>query len=428
MNILSFKGIADPYTNKNGFKVTPIAQNPSQTQIDEAIEATQTKPIGQGMNGRAYFLGEDLVVKHYLKDESVSYNPDRELRALDKMFDKGVNNKQIQEGKYAFTSPDGEAYLVSSRIEGKSISKNNKITEKNISSIVKALEGLDKPILKDELKEDNFPFETFMHYDLTMGNINVSENAGGIIDFEWSNTRDLEEYFEQDKNFGCIMGTDCNLSDIVPVISNIRGFEFNSLCEQLQTQDPSEAKELFSTYLKEKSKYEYSMAEQYGKYASKNEVSKTIAEKYKNHAYLLKGASVTDEFKDIKESEAIKIQLANFINRQSPMQTFIARKINPKQIMEYSRFAQKFFEEKFEISKEYSDKKRMDYYKDCIKLVQNLSGVEGWLNWQLTSVEEKTANGGWSKEDIEHLKKEYALIQSKLTDKYETTLEEIVCD
>lgn len=115
--------------------MTPIAQNPSQEEIDKAVEATHTKPIGKGLNGRAYFLGEDLVVKKYMpEEESICYGPQRELKALDKMYDNGIKNSLIQEGKYGFKSPDGEVFLVSSRIDGKGISEENKITTKNIST------------------------------------------------------------------------------------------------------------------------------------------------------------------------------------------------------------------------------------------------------------------------------------------------------
>lgn len=208
----------------------------------------------------------------------------------------------------------------------------------------------------------------------------------------------------------------------------MRGFEFNSLCEQLQTQYTGDAIKLFDKYLECKSKYELNIAKKYEKYAQENDACKEIAQKYKNHAFLLKKASEPcTYYSDIKKAEAIKIQMANFINRQSPLQKVIARKINIDQIIEYSKYAQSYFKECLAEAKEKNDEKRIDYYKDCLKISHSFSGVEGWLEWQLKPTEEKEAMG-LNKEALKKEEENYYVLQSKLTDEYEKTLDRIVCN
>ena len=245
---VSFKGILPPYINAKGYQVTPIAKDPSQDDINTAIQATKINDAHSGCNGRAYFYGQDLVVKKYKKPEEVfNYNPYREINALDSMFDLNILAHNIQRGEFAFTTPENETFLVSTKVEGANPNPiTNKLNIKNLNQIVNALGVLDKPIRYNEgdSTDAKFPYYVPMHYDLSMGNYNVSEDKAGVFDFEYLQYQDLNKPYTQ-MNYHFMPDTLSDLSDISGIVLNLRNFEYTALLPYLKQVDTGEAHNLF---------------------------------------------------------------------------------------------------------------------------------------------------------------------------------------
>ena len=390
---VSFCGIAKPYKNVQGYYITPIAKNPQQIDIDRAIQATKTKTPHSGLNGRAYFYGEDLVVKKYMnKDEACNYGPEREIQALDLMYEKGLTHRRMQRGEFAFTTPDNETYLVSTKVAGsKADPQNNKFNSQNLSKLVKTIGKLDKPIKYNpedaEIIQKKyiglptlFPYQVAMHYDLTTGNYNISENDAGLFDFEYLTLEDLNPTYIF-MNHGRTSETLSDLSDISGITSNLRTFEYRGLLHYLEKAETHEAQKVFRDYLHAKSQYHFNRAKFYLSEMQEEKHSnpelfkelETLFNKEIAHAYCL--ALPT---KEIIKAEAMKIQLASFIYKQSPFARSSKDKINPEQIREYVQLADKFFTEQAKRTTEYEK----TYFQDCKEIMGSWNNLTNWMNWQ----------------------------------------------
>lgn len=390
---VSFCGVAKPYKNAQGYYIRPIAKNPQQIDIDRAIQATKTQSPHSGLNGRAYFYGEDLVVKKYMnQDEACNYGPEREIEALDLMYEKGLTHRRMQRGEFAFITPNNETYLVSTKVAGsKADPKDNKFNSKNLSKLVKTIGKLDTPIKYNPEDAEKiqkryiglptvFPYQVAMHYDLTTGNYNISENDAGLFDFEYLTLEDLNPTFLF-MNHGRTSETLCDLSDIPGITSNLRSFEYRGLLHYLEKAETPEAQEVFIDYLHAKSQYHFSRAKFYLEEMQKEKIKnprvfnelEILFNKEIAHAYCL--ALPT---KEIVKAEAMKIQLASFIYKQSPFARSSRDKINPKQIREYVQQADEFFTEQ---SKRAIGYKRM-YFQDCKELMRSWNNLPNWMDWQ----------------------------------------------
>lgn len=396
INKISFTGIKPPYTNKKGYHITPISKDPTPFEIQRAIHATKTQEAHSGLNGKAYFYGQDLVVKKYLnKDEALNFNPSREIVVLDKMFDKGVTPKNVQQGKFAFTTPQNETYLVSTRIKGEELNpKTNKFNEQNLRTLVATIGTLDMPKLdhetfsKAQRMEERviFPYEVPLHYDLSTGNFNINKDGAGIFDLEYLTFVNLNALYYGMNCTNNFKDTLCDISDIPGVLNNLRNFEYRSLLDYIGQISPEERRETFETYLKIKSDYHKKRGEffrnEVWEYAQKDdEQSQTIARTLRDlevkeyiHADCLK--NLTPE---IIKAEAIKIQIAKFVYTQSPFSRSLDEKIYPPQIKKYVREANKFFEECLLNAKTTQEKV---YFKDCLTLAKGWQNVIGWMDWQ----------------------------------------------
>ncbi len=158
---VSFKGCEKPYY-MGGTKIIPIAKNPSAQEIKEAKEsAIPPQLIGAGLNGAAFTMGQDLVVKKYTNEEAAQ----REIQKLDELYDKHLTIPNIQSGEYAFINDEG-TYLVSKMIRGTTPDcVTNPFNKENLSSLANILYEMDKPVKTSE-SNGNFPYAVMMHYDL----------------------------------------------------------------------------------------------------------------------------------------------------------------------------------------------------------------------------------------------------------------------
>lgn len=434
---VSFKGIVPPYTNAQGYYITPISKNPQKSDIEAAIQATKTDDSHSGLNGKAYFYGEDLVVKKYKKPEEVKfYNPYREIRALDSMYDKGILSPNIQRGEFAFTTPNDETYLVSTKVSGSNANPiHNKFNRDNIRELLKALYSLDLPHKYQTDSDVKFPYVVPMHYDISMGNYNITNENAGIFDFEYLQYEDLNKPFTQ-MNYQYMPDTLPDLSDISGIVSNLRNFEYRGLLPYLMKLDSNEALQIFKDYLSAKSQYHLQRARMFSEEGISlenenpslaKELFSLSTKEYTHHFCL---SNLTP---NIIKAEAMKIQIASFIYLQSPFSRSIEDKINPLEIREYILKANNFFDK--QIINSTGDKKM--YYQDCKDLMKSWNNLFGWMDYQ--EIEPKlenymTYNREFSEHDNVGLEKihdryknhleMYKLYQSKVTKDHIATLDE----
>lgn len=436
INSISFKGIEKPYKTKFGFQIIPISKNPTSGDIKEAIIATKNNKAHSGLNGRAYFYGQDLVVKKYKsKKEALNYDPQREIKALDMLYEKGISSSQIQRGEFAFTTPFNQTYLVSTKIRGSAPNSiENKFNNENLTSLVGAIAELDRPVRNSK---GLFPYSTLIHYDLSYGNLNVTQNEGGIFDFEYMGSVDLSPLYEQMKMGRC-NSTLCEISDIPGVVSNLRNFEYRTLMSYLKNLSKEEARQLFIDYLKIKADYHFKRAKFYSSESyelenleyfgldypgeTKDELDKMM-KKELVHSKTLRTIEKGYYSEEIIKAEAIKMQLAGFVYFQSQF-AGANHKINPRQIEQYVREANRFFNEMYEKTK---NLELGIYFKDCLDIMEAINGVIGWMDYQYQDPKTREDFNKLSKETQEWQIKNHEKFLSKLTKDYALTLDEVVC-
>lgn len=363
-----FGGIKSPYMDETGNYIIPIKTCPSADDINAAIKATtkidKTKKDMEGCNGKAFFFGEDLIVKTYKagnkKDSSI---PEREIKMLDKMYDLGIHFPNSQDGCYAFITPSEEYYLVSTKVEGENPNPSAmNLTKENLFSLINIICDMDKGQYEPSQKT----FYRFMNYDFNGKNIKVTPKKAGVYDFEYSQIENIANKI-QERIYGGINGVNCHQSDTSFLSSSLRSFELWTLHNYL-LKSPN-ADKTFNDYLSVKRKYHYEMSLYYREIAQDcyfSEILENIARKEKAHASLLRTDENGKISKDIKKAEAIKIQMASFLHQRTP---FCATGIvNPEQLKQYVTDSIDFFSKQLNIAKENNDKNRIIYYEDCMEL------------------------------------------------------------
>lgn len=176
----------------------------------------------EGCNGRAYNLGEDLVVKIYKRNEQDSSRvANRETSMLDILFNMGLKFPNSQVGCYAFQTPEGENYLVSTRVAGESPNPNAvNFNKENLSSLVDTIYNMDT--CASSFSEG--AGLRFMNYDFNGKNIKITPDKAGVFDFEYSNIEKIDDMINQKIIQDCV-GINCHQSDTSPLPSNLRSFE-----------------------------------------------------------------------------------------------------------------------------------------------------------------------------------------------------------
>ena len=82
-------------------------------------------------------------------------------------IETGKESDNIQRGIAEFEFPNGESYLISTRIKGKSLNfYENPLTKKNLKSVIETITFLDKGSSKGRL----------LPWDLSGSNINFTPN------------------------------------------------------------------------------------------------------------------------------------------------------------------------------------------------------------------------------------------------------------
>lgn len=121
-----------------------------------------------------------LGYKKAKPDAMVNKSLMNEAEKLDILFNLeqeiGVKLDNIQAGIAGFELPCGESYLVATLIKGKRANaQQNPFNEKNLESLIDILTILDKGSDKTG---------RLMMYDLNLDNINITNEAAGVFDFE----------------------------------------------------------------------------------------------------------------------------------------------------------------------------------------------------------------------------------------------------
>lgn len=374
-----FTGVAPKYSYK-GFEIRPINTDPKENfrQVTDAIQATQNSTqLGKGLNGATYpfqWEGRDLVVKKYFP-HGKSCNPgayEREFETLDTLYRKRVKSKGIQQGEFAFRTPEGDEYLVTSRVKGQKPDYiKNKFNRENLKDLLLLLAKLDMPRSNRRYEDDEYPYECLMHYDLASGNIVIDEDSAGIIDFEYLKPENLNRHYERGKED--FPDANCNFSDIACLPSNLRGFEYRTLVPYLMKLDKEEASKLFDDYLEAKKMYH----EFYINYCpmESTEAEKEIFRRKLAHYSVLENPN-----DDVKKAEAIKMQIARFMYIQSPYKKHGKHKINVKEIHEYFDNALFFFMEK--ANDPQNNEYEQIYYEDGLELIKKWRSLHGWMEEQ----------------------------------------------
>lgn len=132
-------------------------------------------------------------------------------------------------------------------------------------------------------------------------------------------------------------------------------------------------KELLSKFLIKKSKYHNEMQNYYSEKSKTSQYKKelcSIAKSEEVHSKLLQNPS-----EDIIKSEAIKIQMANFIFVSGQHCKNHNLKFNLEQITNYYNEGLNYFEKEFEKAKNAKDNNRKIYYRNCINLFKGWNRV-----------------------------------------------------
>lgn len=398
----TFCGIKKPYTNKNGIKITPISVDPTEKDIKDAIQSTKTstKPM-EGLNGHAFQMGQDLIVKRYKGEKAINNDPSREINLLDNLYDSNLTFINSQVGSYAFEMPDGQTYLVSTKVQGKNPNALNGsvFTKENLQSLSEIILQMDKGSNIPNSSREGFSDKCrFMNYDFNGGNIKITPEQAGLFDFEYDKFENIDETLFNAINYE-IHGYNCNQSDTSALPSCIRSFEYWTLCDYLK--DADNAKELFNDYLEIKGNYHAQMSDFYNEFSKEsafpNEVM-NISEKEAVHARLLQKDSDGKIPSDILTAETKKIQMANFLHEQGIFNT--TGIINPKQLADYTDETISYLTDCLHSAEKNNDSDRITYFKDCLELVSQWSNVNKDLKRRI----DENDPSALKKITIEHIK------------------------
>lgn len=405
----AFTGVKPPYV-KNGRNITPIAINPTETDIQKALKAEKTAKAAddfmEGYNGYAFWFGEDLVVKKYKGKDAFSDDPSREIRMLDTLFNNDLMFPNSQLGMYAFTNGDS-TYLVSTKVDGEEPnSVLSPFTKENLASLVEIILKMDKGApVKGSPKNGCADRVRFMNYDFNGANIKLTENKAGLFDFEYSVLENIDDMIEKTivrKD----TGANCHQSDTSALPSSLRSFEFYTFCPYLNGAK-GDVSGLFNDYLAIKGRYHremYKFFRDFSKESKFKDIVNEISISELAHANLLRKNADGKVPRDIVIAEASKIQMSHFMHEQSQFSD--TGRVNPKQLQEYTDETINFFKICYKRAVDSGDINREVYYRDCLELFESWQRVNSTLKEKI------------DKKDPE--------IMRKLTDEYAPTLDEKV--
>lgn len=386
---ISFWGIKTPY-RRNGITVYPIERDITQDEINRVRECiTADRLIGQGLNGKVYRLNDNYVVKVPVPNRIVKDSILNETKKLDMLYDfskeRKVDLQNSQRGIVSFFTDRGEEYLISTLVKGSQCNKNNnKLNKYNIDSVMKILTEMDIGSEK---------YGRIMSYDYNGGNVNFTKKGAGILDFEYMRGIPLE-FDISDRILNGRRSISPHLSDTSALTSNVRTFEFGNLYNYLMALTPRKAEKLFKLYLDRKSLYHTQMSDFYALKSKQGnnykDVYRELATREKNHSNLLNKKNITA---DIIKSEAIKIQMAEFMYRVCGSK--LRGNYNPNQVFDYYEDAVKYFKDQFRKNRKACNYDLASYYYDCMKTMRTWKDIKnivfyGFDKSRFLNTEEKT--------------------------------------
>lgn len=360
---IAFLGIVPPYKTKKA-DIYPLEKDISAKEINRIVRdiPDNAKYLGSGVNGTAYSIGQDLVVKKSRSDALVNSDLMNEAAKLDILYDfyneGGKNMENTQRGIAAFRLKNGTSYLISTIVDGKEANYyTNPLNKNNLTSLMKILTELDKGSKKHG---------RLMVNDLNPGNIMITQDKAGLLDFEHLRGDKVDESIENvifKQNYSCAPHT----SDTSNLNSNVRSFEFAALHYYLMHMpERAEAKQFFNDYLNIKACYHNEMCSHH---LNQSETSK--------YPYVLKNIALSDKVNsillaenpvsnDIAMSEAKKIQMAQFKYVSSKWCNSPEMKFNPDQILKFYFDTVKYLKENLKKAEKSNDNLRIIYYRDCL--------------------------------------------------------------
>lgn len=387
---ISFQGVIPPYKTAKA-KIYPIARDISPLEINNICNTISKKMncIGEGVNGQAFYYGQDLVIKKSKPDALCPHNIMNEAEKLDILYEfldergKGFSLGNTQNGIVAFQLNNGEAYLISSLVKGKKADFcTNPLNTKNLTSLVSIITELDKGSEK---------YGRLMVYDLNIDNIHFTKDKAGILDFEHLKGENLDKSIKNviiDKNYGTAIHT----SDTSFLDSNLRSFEFSALYDYLTNSPVQISRKLFKEYLNIKSFYHNNMAKHLKQQAKKSlypEIVEDIATAELAHSHLLSSKNLSI---DIIKSEAMKIQMARFMFISSKHCNSPNIRFNPLQIKQYRQNGLEYFNEKLLDALNSKDFDKITYYKDCIKIFSKWAKADDLPKTMIDSQRKRISN------------------------------------
>ena len=360
-SVISFRGVKPEYS-ENGYTIKPIYKDYKPSELQALVDRIPyAKLLGEGKNGCGYALDKDLVIKKAKDDAYTQESIMIEAEKLDMFYqmerDTKLDLQNSQKGLAAFKTPNGDSYLLSTRVPGENAQYGkNPLNKKNLSSMIKIIITLDKGI-KNKLR--------IMPYDFNGHNINFTKNKAGLYDFEYMQYEDIKFFLHSLKDCPNFWSISSHISDTSPLNSSLRSFEYNCFLSYLNSMPEDEANELFRQYLKLKSDYHKKMSKYYKKLSKVHEDSSRefmeLSKKEKNHAKLL-GKRKIDT--DILKAEAMKIQMASFLSKlYDAMNDF--GQLPYKQLGEYYKNFLCYIQKSLRNAIHIKDKAKARYFCDC---------------------------------------------------------------
>jgi len=365
VNKTSFRGIVPPYKIKGGF-VYPIGKCAPEKDILQLSKGINKLPIGEGGSGIVFDM-RDFIVKIFKKTNSSQTTGEKwmqEVKNLDFLRNlcmKKNNPDYLHKTQKGFFGLHlrNKFFLVSSKVEGENPHPvKNKFNKENLASLMEIFERLDK----------GTGFRKFLHPDLRMKNVMITNNDAGLIDFgmlfkfkpSYQKTSDWVDKSELTKKKKWIVKH--FTGDTGYMVSNLRSFEYDLFSPYLDYADKTEARRVFEIYMPLKADYHRKMSDFYFKEAektSKSSVKPFCAEEL-IHSQLLK-----ELLDDIKEAEIDKLQMNVFLRKiLNIFQSGIPVKMNFEDVTKYIDNSVARTDFNLQKAIELKDSERITYYNN----------------------------------------------------------------